>query len=63
MLLGLPRRRVGLSANLLKLKLRIQFRKNGRLIVSHNIEAAALRRAVQRERGQHNCAARMQSPS
>jgi len=54
---------VGLSANLLKLKLRTQLRENRRLIVSNDIQAAALQRAVQRERGQHNCAARIQSPS
>jgi hypothetical protein len=63
MLLRLPRRHVRLSANLLKLKLRTQLRENGRLIVSNDIKAAALRRAVQREGGKHNCAARMQSPS
>ena len=50
---------MGLSANLLKLKLRTQLCENRRLIVSNDIQAAALQRAVQRERGQHNCAARI----
>jgi len=62
-LLGLPRRHVGLSANLLKQKLRTQLHEHRRLIVSNDIKAAALRRAIQRKRRQHNCAARMQSPS
>jgi len=42
---------VGLSANLLKLKLRTQLRENRRLIVSNDIQASALQQAVDRERG------------
>jgi hypothetical protein len=46
---------MGLPANLLKLKLRAQLGEDRRLIVTHDLQAAALRRTVQRKSGNDDC--------
>src|SRR5262249_4780775 len=55
-----PRRDVGLVANFFQPKLRAQLGDNGLLIVTHDFQAAALRRAVERERGDDQGPARLQ---
>src|SRR5487761_2561790 len=61
-LLRLPRRDVRLAANLLKLKLCAQLRKDGLLIIAHDIKAATFQRAIGRESRNDNRTARLQSP-